>query len=288
MKYIHPEYLISPQELFEIIEQNNVKVFDTSVLLHLKAGEHTAESGKNDFLEEHIKGAGFIDLISDWSDTSSNLKNTLPSATELNKAIGASGISENDQVVLYSSGHMMWATRAWWCLYYAGHSNIKILNGNIRAWKDAGLPCEAGENSFAKTQFNAVPRPEIFASTLQVEKGISERVCTVNALTTALYEGTGDSYFGRRGHIPGSLSLPFTDILENEFFLEADALSETLEQRGMISADNVIIYCGGGIAATLNAFACKLLGQNNVSVYDGSMSEWALSKDRELNVGANP
>jgi thiosulfate/3-mercaptopyruvate sulfurtransferase len=56
----------------------------------------------------------------------------------------------------------------------------------------------------------------------------------------------------------------------------------------MLSADKVIVYCGGGIAATLNAFACKLLGQESVSVYDGSMSEWVLSENRTLTVGANP
>jgi hypothetical protein len=35
----------------------------------------------------------------------------------------------------------------------------------------------------------------------------------------------------------------------------------------MLSADNVIVYCGGGIAATLNAFACKLLGQESVTIF---------------------
>lgn len=288
MQHIYSEYLISSQELFEIIEEDNVKVFDTSVLLHIKDGVHFAESGIEDYRKEHIKDAGFIDLLSDWSDTSSDLTHTLPSIPELSLAIGSSGISEQDQVVLYSSGHMMWATRAWWCLHYAGHTNIKILNGNVRAWKQAGLPCEAGENKFVKTTFTGIPREEIFSDTTQVEEGINQRTCTVNALTSELYEGTADFYYGRRGHIPGSLSLPFSDILENDFFKEPNELKNILESQEMISAESVIIYCGGGIAATLNAFACKLLGQDNVSVYDGSMSEWVLSDDREVTLGAKP
>ena len=77
-------------------------------------------------------------------------------------------------------------------------------------------------------------------------------------------------------------------MLDNEFFLAPEALKTVLESQGMLSADNVIVYCGGGIAATLNAFACKLLGQESVSVYDGSMSEWVLSENRTLTVGANP
>ena len=82
--------------------------------------------------------------------------------------------------------------------------------------------------------------------------------------------------------------MPFLDILDNDFVKEPNELKNILESQGMISAESVIIYCGGGIAATLNAFACKLLGQDNVSVYDGSMSEWVLSDDREVTLGTKP
>ena len=288
MEYTHPEFLISSAGLHEIIGNAGVKVFDTSVLLHQVDGAHKAESGINTYLEEHIKGAGFIDLINDWSDTDSALNHTLPPIETLAKAIGDSGISHNDEVILYSSGHLMWATRAWWCLHYAGHTNIKVLNGNIRAWKNAGLPCESGEHKFAKTEFTGTPKTQIFADTQTVEEGLAQNTCTINALTTPLYEGTGDFFYKRRGHIPGSLSLPFSDVLDNEFFLEPQALTATLEKQGMLRAENVIVYCGGGIAATLDAFACKLLGQDKVSVYDGSMSEWVLSEERSLTLGANP
>ena len=288
MNYTHPEYLISSEELQKIIGNDNVKVFDTSVLLHQVDGAHKAESGIEAYLEKHIQGAGFIDLINDWSDTDSALNHTLPPLDALCKAIGDSGISQDDEVILYSSGHLMWATRAWWCLHYAGHTNIKVLNGNIRAWRKAGLPCESGRHEFAKAEFFGSPKSAVFTNTQGVEAGLAQNTCTINALTTPLYEGTGDFFYKRRGHIPGSLSLPFSDVLDNEFFLEPEALAATLERQGMLSAENVIVYCGGGIAATLDAFACKLLGQDKVCVYDGSMSEWVLSVDRTLTVGANP
>ena len=288
MNYTHPEYLISSEELQKIIGNDNVKVFDTSVLLHQVDGAHKAESGIEAYLEKHIQGAGFIDLINDWSDTDSALNHTLPPLDALCKAIGDSGINQDDEVILYSSGHLMWATRAWWCLHYAGHTNIKVLNGNIRAWRKAGLPCESGRHEFAKAEFFGSPKSAVFTNTQGVEAGLAQNTCTINALTTPLYEGTGDFFYKRRGHIPGSLSLPFSDVLDNEFFLEPEALAATLERQGMLSAENVIVYCGGGIAATLDAFACKLLGQDKVSVYDGSLSEWVLSEDRTLTVGANP
>jgi thiosulfate/3-mercaptopyruvate sulfurtransferase len=76
--------------------------------------------------------------------------------------------------------------------------------------------------------------------------------------------------------------------LQNEFFLPAEQLSQTLEAQGMLSAPRALIYCGGGIAATLDGFACLLVGQENVAVYDGSMSEWAANEELPLTLGEQP
>ncbi|PSR40764.1 hypothetical protein C7T36_23055 [Rhodococcus sp. AD45-ID] len=47
----------------------------------------------------------------------------------------------------------------------------------------------------------------------------------------------------------------------------------------------VITYCGGGISASLDAFALTLLGYRNVRVYDGSLNEWVLDVNAPLVVG---
>ena len=73
-------------------------------------------------------------------------------------------------------------------------------------------------------------------------------------------------------------------MLDNEYFLPAEQLSEALTKLGMLQDGRVITYCGGGIAATIDAFACKLLGQHDVAVYDGSMSAWVQSPDRALTL----
>lgn len=289
MEYAHPEYLIDAAALHDKLGDENLRIFDTAVFLTPKqSGGYQVDSGLDRYKEGHIPGAGFIDLGKDWADTSSALNFTLPANQDLADAIGASGISADHQVVLYSSGHLMWATRAWWLLHYAGHKNIAVLNGNLGAWQAAGLPLEQGEASYPATTFNANVDPARIADTASVEAGMNGVVCTVNALSKSLYEGTGDFYYSRRGHIPGSQLLYYDAILDNEFFLPAEQLSAKLAEVGMLSADRVITYCGGGIAATLDAFACKLMGQENVAVYDGSMSEWVQDEQRPLKVGAEP
>ena len=54
----------------------------------------------------------------------------------------------------------------------------------------------------------------------------------------------------------------------------------------MIKEDKPIVtYCGGGIAATSDAFVLRaLLGQDDVAVYDGSLNEWLLDPNRPLEV----
>lgn len=288
MSYAHPEYLISAQELMQQLNDPAVRIYDTSVLLLAAEQGYTSQPGRERYLREHIPGAGFINLSEDWSDTRSPYNNTLPQIDALAEAIGRDGISNDNLVVLYSSSHLMWATRAWWLLRYAGHTNVKVLNGNLAAWLDAGLPVEAGAKAYAAATFSPSERADVFVSTAEMVAGMEEGVCTVNALSPALYEGTGEFYYGRRGHIPGSRSLYFSDLLENEFFLPAEQLHQTLEARGMLSASRTLIYCGGGIAATLEGFACALVGQENVGVYDGSMSEWAANEELPLTLGSKP
>ena len=288
MSYAHPEFLISVDELDEQLADPSLRVFDTSVLLHPTDGGYRSEPGRERYLKEHIPGAGFINLTQDWSNTQSGFNNTLPSVEALAQAIGADGIGNDNLVVLYSSSHLMWATRAWWLLRYAGHTNVRVLNGNLGAWIASGRATQAGQARYPATSFTPNPLSELFVDTQDMAKGMADSVCTINALSPALYEGTGDFFYGRRGHIPGSKSVYFADILRDEFFLPADELREILESQQMLSATRTLIYCGGGIAATLDGFACMLLGQSNVGVYDGSMSELASDPSLPLNTGKAP
>lgn len=288
--YAHPEYLTDVDQLAEDManDDGSLRIYDTSVHLLPASNGYKVESGYDDYLSAHIPGAGFIDLADDWAKPHSTLRFTLPDMQDLQAQIGKSGIGRQNRVVLYSSGHLMWATRAWWLLYHAGHRNIAILNGNFTAWRAAGQPTESGARTYPATTFEADPAQSAFADTETVAQGMHGATCTINSLSKSLYEGTGDFYYKRRGHIPGSLSLYYDQLLDNDHFLPRDQLSELLEERGALSADRVITYCGGGIAATLDAFACLLCGQQSVQVYDGSMSEWVQDDARPLTAGAKP
>ena len=288
MSYKNPHYLIESSELMEKINDPNLRVFDTSVFLEASENGYSAESGRALYEKGHLPNAGFIDLTIEWSDTSGSLNFTIPQSDKLSEAIGQSGINKDHEVILYSSGNLMWATRAWWCLHFAGHKNIRVLNGSLSNWINQNLPIETGLRTYSPEIFVGEPNENVFSDTAQVESAEKNGVCVINALSRSLYEGTGDFYYARRGHIPDSHLLFYGDLVKDDFFLPADELKVVLEEKGLNENKPIITYCGGGIAATIDAFAYKLLGYSHISVYDGSMSEWVQSESRPLTIGPNP
>ncbi|MEZ5597865.1 MAG: sulfurtransferase [Pseudomonadales bacterium] len=269
--------LIEADELKALLGSPDLRLFDSAVFLHPAKTGYRAESGLATYQQGHIPGAAFMDLIRAFSDTSTGLGFSLPEPAALASAVAAAGIGDNHQVVLYSSGHMMWATRAWWMLRYIGHTNIRVLNGGLAAWQAAGGALETGENSYAAASFSPRVSPNLFVDLKGMEAAGASGACTVNALSRNLYTGEGDFNYGRAGHIPGSLHLHYEDLLREGAFRPVDDLKATLAARGLMNRERLIMYCGGGISATIDAFAAMLAGHPDVAVYDGSMSEWVRS-----------
>ena len=279
--------LIEPEALQGELGSPTLRVFDTAVFLHPAKVGYRAESGLKGYRQAHIPGAAFMDLIKAFSDTSSGLGFTLPHIDALAAAAAQAGMGDDCQVVLYSSGHMMWATRAWWMLRYLGHRNVRVLNGGLDRWQKAGGTVESGDHHYSPAPVTVAPRSGMFVNLPGMESALSAGVCTVNALSRSLYTGEGEFNYGRAGHIPGSIHLHYEGLLEDGAFRDPDALRRTLSSQGIMDQPRVIMYCGGGISATIDAFACLLAGHPDVAVYDGSMSEWVRS-GRPLTTGSAP
>lgn len=269
------ELLIEEDELVAIIDDPNLRLFDATVVLNPAA----VESGHDRYLAGHIPGSVFLDhgVI---SDSNSNLMYTMPDEKTLGAAIGALGISRDTPVVVYSTEMLAWATRIWWVLHYAGHRNVRVLNGGLQAWKGA---LEIAENKYAPTTFNTDLSPQMFASKEEVLSSITDgSACVVNALTPEMYKGEADVFYA--GHISGSVNHPFFELMDEDYLLPDTTLAEILEQK--MIGDRLITYCGGGIAATLNACVAKLVGVDDVAVYDGSMSEW-MAEELPITTGVD-
>src|SRR3990172_5300172 len=243
--------LIEADELLKKFDNKNIRIFDATI---------TDDS----YLQGHIPGAVFFDHEK-FSDPNGAYEYTILPEDALAAQIGNIGISNDSEVVVYACGMLPYAVRAWWVLRYAGHNNVRFLNGGLSAWKKAGGKVEQEAHQYEPSIFKGQFRPNMFASKEEVLEAMKDDdVATVNVLPLVSYEAS---------HIVGSTCLPCMDLMqEMDYFLPDEELALRLKE--VSQHKRIITYCGGGIAAAVNAAAHLMTGHDNVAVYDGSLYEW--------------
>ena len=275
--------LISTAELAQILNQPNLRVFDcTTRLEYLPPGSdapYKVVPGRDTFETGHIPGADFLDLQGEFSDSNTKLHFMMPGVAQLEAAFGRHGISADSEVVLYSIGTPMWATRFWWMLQSLGFENAAVLDGGLDKWKLEARAIETGPaKGFKPATFTAKPRRGYFVGKNDVLASRGEHnTVVVNALGPQFHKGLEPSRYGRPGRVPGSCNLPAATLLDPQtkaFVPLADAEKKFASQ-GITRDKRVIAYCGGGISATVDLFLLHRLGYQNLTLYDGSMGEWA-------------
>lgn len=285
----NPQYLVETDWLAAHLGDANLRIFDcTTYLDPHPVTVYVARSGRPDWEQGHIPGSDYLDLQGELSDRSSPLRFTMPSAEQFAAAMSRHGVGDGTRVVLYSVGSVMWAARIWWMLRAFGFDAAAILNGGLDKWKAEGRPLSTEPAPSRPAHFVARPRPEMIATKAQVAAAIGDpRTSIVNALSGRQHTGEGGVHYGRPGRIAGSVNVPAQGLVdaETKVFLPAGNLAALFAETGADKADKVITYCGGGIAATADAFVLALLGRDNVAVYDGSLSEWVKDPAAPMETG---
>jgi thiosulfate/3-mercaptopyruvate sulfurtransferase len=287
--FAHPEFLVETDWLEDHLSDPNVVILDcTTHLIPNPKITYDVVPGREDFETGHIKGAQFCDVSLDVSDTSHKFRFMRQSPEDFAAAMRRFGISDNIRVILYSTTSPQWASRVWWLLREFGHDNAAVLNGGWQKWSRENRPSETGPGvSRAPGTFSAKPPRNLMADKDDVKAAIGDgAVCTLNALAEAQHKATGGNTYGRPGRIAGSVNVPAAHLLDpaTNTFLPAEELRRKFNAVGAMDRP-VIVYCGGGIAATADALALTMLGHTNVKVYDASMSEWAKDDALPMETG---
>jgi len=255
------DILIEADELLAKIDDPNLRIYDATIQFFGKEGDATAHEI---YMDKHIPQAAFFDH-NQFSESDSKYMYMVLPEDELGKQIGKAGISADAEVVVYTSSMLACATRAWWVLRYAGHNNVRVLNGGLAAWEAIGGAVEQGDKHYEPASFTCQLRSEMFVGLDDVQSALGDE----NISTT--YTLSLDAYGGKM--IPQTTCLPLNNLAPDmATFLPNDELAKHLEKDK--SYERVINYCGGGIGATINAMAQLIVGNENVAVYDGSLSEW--------------
>ena len=180
-------------------------------------------------------------------------------------------------MVLYSRGKMQWATRIWWMLRALGFDRAAVLDGGWDKWAAEGRPVSQAPCAYPPGRLTSRPRAKLFVGKEAVLAAIGQPgACTINALSASLHSGE-DPRYGRPGRVPGSVNLPADALIDpaSGAFVSPARAAAAFADLAVDPEQRIIVYCGGGIAATLDAFLLHQLGYPDIAVYDNSMSEWA-------------
>jgi thiosulfate/3-mercaptopyruvate sulfurtransferase len=289
IQYREPEALMQTDWLAAHLGDPALRIFDCTT--YLKPAEPGSDlpylivSGRADYDTGHIPGAGFLDIQGKLSDNTTRLRFAMPSADHFAAAMSRHGVGAATRVVLYSAGNIMWATRVWWMLRAFGFDHAAVLDGGWDKWRAEGRPVSTEPCAYQAAKFIARPRPEMVVGSQQVLAALDDSgTVIVNALPPDLHSGKSPSRYGRPGRVPGSANVPAGTLLDSNtkaFVPLAQARAKFDAVRAEKST-NVICYCGGGISATVDLFMLYQLGHDRITLYDGSMGEWA--KDPALPI----
>ena len=285
--------LITTAELAEILDRPRFRLFDcTTYLEPAPEGSgvpYIAVPGRHSFEAGHIPGADFLDLQGEFSDSGTELRFMMPPVAQLEAAFGRHGISADSEVVLYSIGTAMWATRFWWMLQSLGFENLAVLDGGLDKWKLEGRAIETGPaKGYKPANFTAKPKPGYFVDKRETLAASAERnSVVVNALGPQFHKGLEPSRYGRPGRVPGSCNVSAATLYDpqTKAFVPLAEAEKKFAAQGITKDKRVVAYCGGGISATIDLFMLHRLGYDNLTLYDGSMGEWAKDESLPIETG---
>ena len=286
----YPDKLITAAALEPLLGSPELRIYDCTTYLLYEAGTgrpYTVKSGREDYEAGHIPKSGFLDLQGDLSIEDSPYRFTVPEPNDLAQRFARHGIGDDTRVVLYARENMQWATRIWWMLRYVGFDNAAILDGGWNKWAADGREVESGTHTYAEAKLTPNPRPALFVGRDEMLAGIDDgAVCSLNALGADLHRGDNSRY-GRPGRIPGSVNVPAASLQTSETkeFIAPRDIARAFEAAGVGKDQRVLAYCGGGIAATLDAYLLHQLGYEDISIYDNSMSEWSTDETLPIETG---
>ena len=275
--------LMTAEQLAARLQQPNLRVLDCRFALEDR------DYGARSYAEAHIPGACFLDLERDLSGEvipGRTGRHPLPPASQLLARLQACGLQPDSAVVLYDDGPGAFAARAWWLLAWLGkRDGVYLLDGGLRAWRDADLPLTAVKAEPALGHFTGQPDDSLVINAEQLLQHLDDPQQTLlDARAPPRFLGKVEPIDPVAGHIPGAICAPFTDNLDsNSRFLPVEQLrsrfSGLLQDR---PADRVVGYCGSGVTACHNLFAMRLAGLPLARLYPGSWSEWITDPDRPI------
>lgn len=271
-------FFVTAEWLAEHIDDPEIQILDARMA---PPGQQVAGDMAEVFRAGHIPDARLFDIEA-LSDSSSPLPHMMPQAETFAAAMREAGINSDKRLIVYDAGNLFSAPRAWWMLRTFGVENVSILAGGLAHWQQCQLPLETGVPSLPAGEFDvrfASQAIKKLADVLLVSQTRSAQI--IDARSAARFNGLEDEPRPglRRGHIPGALNVPWSDLVSHGELKPLDELHHIFLHQGVNFTQPIIASCGSGVTAAVVVLALTTLQVNDVGLYDGSWSEWGARVD---------
>lgn len=276
------EKLVSTEWLEGELGANDLRVVDATYFALDPSRDAQAE-----YEAGHIPGAVFMDLAN-LKDDNASLPGMAPSAEKFASRMQSLGLGDGSRIVLYDNSPHRTSARAWWLLKMFGANEVAILDGGLHKWVSEGRPLAQGKESLRHRHFTVWRDAGAVRDLDQMKANVASGAeAVVDARGAKRFTGEEADPRGLApGHIPGSRSLPYDRLLEEDgTFKSGDALKAEFDTAGVDLAKPLVTTCGSGVTAAVVLFGAALIGKEDVSLYDGSWSEWGLRPETEKAIG---
>lgn len=254
--------IILSKDLFKIMNNKDVVI--------------VSAQKESEYQKVHIKNAVFINHKDLYN--ADGIQSMLKPSSDIAKMLGDKGISNTSTIVVYDQGTGKYAGRLYWILKYMGCNDVKILDGQLKAWMGARKPITKNPTSVSKLMFTANVNKSILATMADVK---SDNFLLLDVRSAAEFIGT-EGETERKGHIPGAKNMEYKEVLTDAgAFKSKEEIQAVTTKVGLSTDKPVILYCTSSVRAGI-VFAAftDILGYTKVKVYDGAFYEWEASTNK--------
>ena len=281
MSYLNPQAIVSTEWLARNINDPNLVVLDGTY--HLPTANRNASE---EFPLKHIEGAVFFN-IDDIADADNVLPHMLPSDEVFSEKVGALGINNEKRVVVYDVYGMQSAARTWWMFHFFGHENVAVLDGGLPKWIKEGNQISSSPVTPLTTTFVCNRQPQLVKNLNEIKEIVEGgKGQIIDARSLGRFNGTEPEPRAnmRSGHMPGAISLPFTEFLDpdSKTYISSEKITHLIEKLNIDLNQPITTTCGSGVTACALSLGLFLIGKTDVAVYDGSWSEWGALSDTSI------
>ncbi|MFS4432446.1 3-mercaptopyruvate sulfurtransferase [Citrobacter farmeri] len=270
-------FFVAADWLAEHIDDPQIQIIDARMAPPGQEDRDVAQ----EYRSGHIPGAVFFDIEA-LSDHTSPLPHMMPRPESFAVAMRELGVDQDKHLIVYDEGNLFSAPRAWWMLRTFGVENVSILGGGLAGWQRDELPLQEGNVELPEGDFDAAFNPEAVVRVTDVLLASHEKSAQiVDARPAARFNAETDEPRPglRRGHVPGALNVPWTELVQDGELKTTDELDAIFFRHGVSFDRPIIASCGSGVTAAVVVLALTTLDVPDVALYDGAWSEWGARAD---------